>query len=230
MFQPSPVDETNNILIAIYNHTMKASSPVDLQRNIGDKTVDLVVTYSVFCLYISLAISITVAAFALIISVWLMRYQRSLSGAGPIIHERIRQRHESFVGLMEWGLPIMIEILPIVALVALILFAEFIRYSMCYIPSIFVFTFLIKNICLASLSSRCAHPRQYLYHGCRSFRNNGLVCCLHSGGSLSFAPLQFHQAHLPNLPKLVHLWTSPHTHCLCYAHICNLAGRKCVTL
>ena len=158
MFQPNPVDETNKILIAIYNHTMNASSPVDLQQYIGDKNFDVVVTWNVFYLYISLAVSITVAAFALIISVWLIRYQRSLSGVGLTIHERIRQRHESFVGLMEWRLPIMIEILPIVALMALALFAQFIRYSMCYILSEFVFTFPIKTIYLESLSSRWDHP------------------------------------------------------------------------
>ena len=116
------------------------------------------VTSSVFYLYISLAISITVAAFALIISVWLIRYQRSLTGAGPTIHDRIRQRHENFVGLMEWRLPSMIEILPMVALVALLLFAEFIRYSICYTPSIFVFTFPIENIYLGILSSPWVHP------------------------------------------------------------------------
>ena len=159
MFQRSPGDETNNILIAIYNHTMNASSPIDLQRYITwDKTFDSMVTSSVFYLYISLAISITVAAFALIVSVWLIRYQRSLTGAGPTIHERIRQRHENFVGLMEWRLPTMIEILPMVALVALVLFANFIRYSMCYTLSIFILTFLIENICLGSLSSRWGHP------------------------------------------------------------------------
>jgi len=160
MFQRSPGDETNNILIAIYNRTMNASSPIDLQRFITwDETFDSMVTSSVFYLYISLAVSITVAAFALIISVWLIRYQRSITGAGPTIHERIRQRHENFMGLMEWRLPIMIEILPMVALVALVLFAEFIRYSMCYTPSIFVFTFPIKNIYLGSLSSRWENPR-----------------------------------------------------------------------
>jgi len=160
MFQPSPGDETNNILIAIYNHTMNASSPIDLQRFITwDKTFDSMVTSSVFYLYISLAVSITVAAFALIVSVWLIRYQRSITRAGPTIHERIRQRHENFMGLMEWRLPIIIEILPMVALVSLFLFANFIRYSMCYTPSIFILTFPIENISLGSLSSRWDHPR-----------------------------------------------------------------------
>jgi len=138
LFQRSPGDETNNILIAIYNHTMNASSPIDLQRFITwDEMFDSMVTSSVFCLYISLAVSITVAAFALIVSVWLIRYQRSLTGAGPTIHERIRQRHENFMGLMEWRLPIMIEILPMVALVSLFLFSNFIRYSMCYSLNIY---------------------------------------------------------------------------------------------
>jgi len=193
MFQRSPGDETNDILIAIYNHTMNASTPIDLQRfTVWNKTFDSMVTSSVFYLYISLAISITVAAFALIINVWLIRYQRSLTGAGPMIQERIRQRHENFVGLMEWRLPIMIEILPMMALVSLALFAEFIRYSMCYTLSTFVFTFLIETIYLGSLSSRWGHPPRHLYHGCSFFRVDGLICCLHSGSSLPFAPLQFH--------------------------------------
>ena len=229
MFQRSPGDETNNILIAIYDHTMNASTPIDLQRYITwDKTFDWMVTSSVFYLYISLAISITVAAFALIVSVWLIRYQRSITGAGPTIHDRIRQRHENFMGLMEWGLPSMIEILPMVALVALVLFANFIRYSMCYTSPIFILTFPIENISLGSLSSHWVHPTLRLCHGRHSFRVDGLICCLHSGSALPFAPLQFHQAHLPNLPQPPDPWTYSHTHCLCYAHICPLACCSCV--
>ena len=96
-------------------------------------------------LYISLFISIAEAALALIISIWLTRYQHSLTRTEPMIHDRIRKRHESYTGLREWGLPILIEILPMVALVALGLFTSFIRYSMSYALSMaFTFTFPIK--------------------------------------------------------------------------------------
>ena len=124
--EPSPADATNRILIAIYNHTMNASTPIDLQQYVTWNETSTV-SPNVFLLYISLGISITEAAFALIIIVWLTRYQRSLTGTGPTIHERIRQRHEAYTGLMEWRLPMLIEILPMVALVALALFAAFIR-------------------------------------------------------------------------------------------------------
>jgi len=108
---------------------MNASTPIDLQRYITwNENLDRTVFSSVFLLYISLAISISEASFALIISIWLTRYQRSLTRTGPTIHERIRQRHEAYAGLMEWRLPILVEILPIVALLALVLFAHFIRY------------------------------------------------------------------------------------------------------
>jgi hypothetical protein len=144
-FQPSAGDATNKILIAIYNHTMNASSPVDLQQYITwDEKFHWTVSASVFLLYISLAISVTVAAFALIISVWLTRCQRSLTETGPTIHERIRKRNEIYTGLMEWRIPILIEILPIVALVALGFFTIFIRYYISHIFSM-VFTFTFHN-------------------------------------------------------------------------------------
>ena len=86
-----------------------------------------------YLLYISLGVSVIEAAFALIVSIWLNQYQLSLARTGRTVHERIRQRHEAYTGLMEWRLPIVIEILPMVALLALALFATFIRYSMSYL-------------------------------------------------------------------------------------------------
>jgi len=132
--EPSPGNATNRILAEIYNHTMNASTPIDLQQYLTwNETFDPTVSSNVSLLYISLGVSITEAAFALIIIVWLTRYQRSLTGTGPTIHERIRQRHEAYTGLMEWRLPVLIEILPMVALGALCLFAIFIRYSVLYL-------------------------------------------------------------------------------------------------
>lgn len=51
------------------------------------------------------------AALALVIHVWFIRYQRSLSETEPTIHVtvRIRKPHENHKGIMEWGLPIMIS-------------------------------------------------------------------------------------------------------------------------
>jgi len=113
---------------------MNASTPIDLQQyTTWNEVLGRTVFSSVFLLYISLAISISEASFALIVSIWLTRYQRSLSRTGPTIHERIRQRHEAYTGLMEWKLPFLIEILPIVALLALVLFALFIRYAMSFL-------------------------------------------------------------------------------------------------
>jgi hypothetical protein len=128
LFQPSAGDSTNKIFIAIYNHTMNASSPIDLQQYLSwDAKFTSTVSSSVFLLYISLAVSVSEAAFALFISVWLSRHQRSLTETGPTIHERITKRHETYRGLMEWRMPILIEILPTVGLVALLFFAAFIR-------------------------------------------------------------------------------------------------------
>jgi len=116
---------------------MNASTPIDLQQyTTWNEVLGRTVSSSVFLLYISLAISISEASFALIISIWLTRYERSLTKTGPTIHERIRQRHEAYTGLMEWKLPFLIEILPIVALLGLVLFALFIRYVISYSLSI----------------------------------------------------------------------------------------------
>jgi len=110
---------------------MNASTPINLQQYVTQNEIlDRTVSSNVYLLYISLGVSVTEAAFALIVSIWLTRYQRSLTGTGPTIHERIEQRHEAYTGLMEWRLPVLIEILPMVALFALALFATFIRYSM----------------------------------------------------------------------------------------------------
>ena len=141
MFQPSPGDATNKLLIAIYNHTMNASAPIDLQQYVtSDEIFDSTLSGCIYLLYISLAVSITEAAFALFINIWLTRYLRSLTMTGATIHERIRQRQENYRGLMEWRLPMLIEILPIVALVALVLFAFFIRYFLSSTLSVSIFT------------------------------------------------------------------------------------------
>jgi len=129
---------------------MNAASrtPIDLQQYVKwDETFNSTVSGNIFLLYISLALSVTEAAGALIISIWLTRYQRSLTKARPTIHESISKRHEAFRGLMDWKLPILIEILPMVATVSLVFFGVFIRYSISYTLSTpFIFTFTIKGL------------------------------------------------------------------------------------
>jgi hypothetical protein len=113
--------------------SLNAMTPVDLQQYSpsNDKFDSTAwARSSMFLLYISFGISVAEAAFALIINVWLTRYQHSLTGMGPTIHDRIRKRYEAYTGLMDWRLPMLIESLPMMALVALLLFAVFIRYSM----------------------------------------------------------------------------------------------------
>jgi hypothetical protein len=120
-FQPSQGDATKKILI-------ESCDTIDLIPS-NDKSDSTAWPCSVFLLYISFGISVTEAAFALIINVWLTRYQHSLTVTGPTIHDRIRKRYEAYTGLMDWRLPMLIESLPMVALLALLLFAVFIRYS-----------------------------------------------------------------------------------------------------
>jgi len=107
---------------------MNASTPIDLGHYVRkNEALDSITAHSnVFLLYTSLAFSIAVAAFALTISIWLTRYRQLLSKTGMTIHEHIKKRHEAHRAMMEWRLPALIEMLPIVVLLALLVFAAFI--------------------------------------------------------------------------------------------------------
>ena len=131
-FRPDPQDVTNRLLIAIYDHKMNPSIPVDLEKllKLDDSKIKWVVFQSTL-LYTSLAISVAVAAVAMVAKLWIIRYKHEVTASGPP-RLRARRRQEVYDGAIAWRLDKCIEALPVMALIAVVLFALFILWVHCF--------------------------------------------------------------------------------------------------
>lgn len=119
---------TNLILIAIYNHTLNASTPIDLEQFLRlDDTSMAATIFQNWLLYTSLTISVLVAALAMAAKLWLVRYNRDVTTSGPP-RIRAKKRQVAYDGLLRWKLEKCIDGLPVLSLIAVILFALFIQY------------------------------------------------------------------------------------------------------
>jgi hypothetical protein len=106
---------------------MNASTPIDLEQFLGlDDTTNSVNDFHSWLLYISLALSVLVAALAMAAKLWLMRYAREVTISGTP-RARAKRRQEIYDGLVAWKLERCIDAMPIMALAALFLFGVFIQ-------------------------------------------------------------------------------------------------------
>jgi len=125
-FRPDPQDVTNQLLLAIYEHKMNPSTPIEFEKflKLDDSKFKRVVFLSTL-LYTSLAISVAVAAVAMAAKLWVIRYKHEVSALGPP-RLRARRRQEVYDGSIAWKLDKCIEALPVMALIAVVLFSFFI--------------------------------------------------------------------------------------------------------
>ena len=125
-FQPDAGDVTNRILIAIYNNTMNATTPIDLEKYLRlDDDAHKLAVYRNALLYTSLAVSIVISILATLLKLWIIQHEREVTPSGPL-HIRLMKRQESYNGSIIWRLEGCIASLPIMNLIALILFGLFI--------------------------------------------------------------------------------------------------------
>jgi len=106
---------------------MNATTPIDLEQFLElDNTTKSVNDFHNWLLYISLALSILVAALAMAAKLWLVRYSREVTIPGSP-RACAKRRQEIYDGLLAWKLERCIDAMPIMALAALFLFGLFIQ-------------------------------------------------------------------------------------------------------
>jgi hypothetical protein len=76
-------------------------------------------------LYTSLSLSITVSVIALVAKLWLVNYSRQAFSFGSP-YDRAMKRQEAYNGLLAWNMEGLINILPVILLIALYLFGFYI--------------------------------------------------------------------------------------------------------
>lgn len=106
---------------------LNASTPIDLEQLLtlddGSRRIN---DYQIGLLYTSLTISILVAALAMAAKLWVVRYSREVATSGPP-RARAKRRQEVYNGLLAWKMEYCIDALPVMSLIAVILFALFIQ-------------------------------------------------------------------------------------------------------
>ena len=130
-FQRNPADITNDLLVAIYNQLVAQSNnisipPVDPSSyfNQPEADIDDAVFENAF-LYTSLSLSIIVSVIALVAKLWLVSYSRQAFSVGSP-YDRAMKRQEAYNGVLVWNLEGMINMLPVILLIALFLFEFYI--------------------------------------------------------------------------------------------------------
>jgi Family of unknown function (DUF6535) len=126
-FQSNPADITNDYLAAIYNQLVAQSNstfiPYVGPRSSFEQSIDnyhdAVIQNAL--LYTSLSLSIVVSVIALVAKLWLVSYSRQAFSVGSP-YDRAMKRQEAYNGVLVWNLGGVINMLPIILLVALYLF------------------------------------------------------------------------------------------------------------
>jgi Family of unknown function (DUF6535) len=126
-FQRNPADITNDLLAAIYNQLVAQSNstsipPVD-PRSFSELSIDnyhdAVIQNAL--LYTSLSLSIVVSVTAHVAKLWLVNYSRQAFSVGSH-YDRAMKRQEAYNGFLVWNLGRVINMLPVILLIALSLF------------------------------------------------------------------------------------------------------------
>ena len=131
-FQRNPSDITNDLLVAIYQQlaaqSNNTSAPIIDPTSFfnQDKADHDNAVFFNALLYCSLALSILVSAVALVAKLWLVSYSHKVFSFGSP-YERAMRRQEAYNGVLAWNLNATINALPIVLIIALAMFAIFIR-------------------------------------------------------------------------------------------------------
>jgi len=106
---------------------MNASTPIDLEQFLSlDDNSRRANKLQNWLLYISLVLSLMLAVLAMAAKVWVARYNREVMTSGHP-RDRSKKRQEILDGALdEWALGKGIEAIPVVAIIAVILFGFFV--------------------------------------------------------------------------------------------------------
>lgn len=130
--QRNPADITNDLLVAIYTQLAAQSDNVSIPLVDTNAYFDQNKTdyeYALSCsvlLYSSLSLSIVVSVIALAAKLWLVSYTHDAFSAGSP-YERAMKRQEVYNGIIVWRLGAVINTLPVILLIALIMFGFFVQ-------------------------------------------------------------------------------------------------------
>ena len=98
-----------------YFNQSKIQSKIELDAAVNQNTL----------LYTSLALSIIVSVIALVAKLWLVSYSRQAFSVGSR-YDRAMKRQEAYNGVLVWNLGGVINMLPVVLLIALYLFGIYV--------------------------------------------------------------------------------------------------------
>ena len=118
---------TNDLLVAIYNQTVAQSNNISITPvnpmsffNLSQNNHNVTVTQTAL-LYVSLSLSIVVLFIALAAKLWLVSYScQAFSVGSP--YDRAMKRQEAYNGVLVWSLGGVINMLPVILLIALYMF------------------------------------------------------------------------------------------------------------
>ena len=117
--------------MAIYNQLVAQSNNTSIPRvdtesysNQSKIKLDAAV-YQNTLLYTSLSLSIIVSVIALVAKLWLVSYSRQAFSVGSR-YDRAMKRQEAYNGVLVWNLGGVINMLPVVLLIALYLFGIYV--------------------------------------------------------------------------------------------------------
>ena len=127
----NPADITNDLLVAIYNQTVAQSNNISITPvnpmsffSLSQNDYDAAVTQTAL-LYVSLSLSIVVSFIALAAKLWLVSYSRQAFSVGSP-YDRAMKRQEAYNGVLVWNMGGVINMLPVILLIALYMFAYFV--------------------------------------------------------------------------------------------------------
>ena len=130
-FQRNPADITNDLLVAIYNQMVAQTNntsipPVDPRSYFNQPKADYdAAVFQNALLCASLSLSIIVSVIALVAKLWLVSYSREVFSVGSP-YDRAMKRQEAYNGLLVWNIRGVINVLPVILLIALYLFGIYV--------------------------------------------------------------------------------------------------------
>ena len=128
LFQPNP---TNELLVAMFkqqimitqSNNVSTIPPVNPISNFGPNYSAAVIQNAL--LYVSLSLCIIVSVIALAAKLWLVSYSRQAFSVGSP-YDRAMKRQEAYNGVLVWKMGAVINMLPVILLVALYLFGFYV--------------------------------------------------------------------------------------------------------
>ena len=130
-FQRNPADITNDLLVAIYKQQVAQSknitiAPVNTTSIFDLPQADYNTAFTQNALlYISLSLSIVVSVIALAAKLWLVSYSHQAFSVGSP-YDRAMRRQEAYSGVLVWNMGGVINMLPVILLIALYMFGFYV--------------------------------------------------------------------------------------------------------